>query len=219
MSSVPLNISFRRGLYGERLNTWNELVGRVMNLVRREGRDKFIWGLNKTGVFTVRSMYKHLVNNGIKVSQEIWKTKIPLKTKIFMWYIKRGVLLTKDNLARRNWNGYQGCCFCNSNESIQHLFFDCHLAKGALSINPSSWRELRPCCGQFGCKEMTRFLTKQPKNFLRVLFGGTLRLRHRAKLQRNEDRTQWLTQGAHNLEVAALRIFNSFGWQNQGRIS
>ena len=129
MSSVPLNISFRRGLYGERLNTWNELVGRVMNLVRREGRDKFNWGLNKTGVFTVRSMYKHLVNNGIKVSQEIWKTKIPLKTKIFMWYVKRGVLLTKDNLARRNWNGYQGCCFCNSNESIQHLFFDCHLAK------------------------------------------------------------------------------------------
>ncbi|WVZ87298.1 hypothetical protein U9M48_033955, partial [Paspalum notatum var. saurae] len=104
MSSVPLNISFRRGLYGERLNYWNELVGRVMNLALRAGRDKFIWGLNKTGVFTVRSMYKHLINNGIIVSQEIWKTKIPLKTKIFMWYVKRGVLLTKDNLAKRNWN-------------------------------------------------------------------------------------------------------------------
>ncbi|WVZ96894.1 hypothetical protein U9M48_042474, partial [Paspalum notatum var. saurae] len=103
MSSVPLNITFRRGLYGERLNYWNELVGRVMNLALRAGRDKFIWGLNKTGVFTVRSMYKHLINNGIIVSQEIWKTKIPLKTKIFMWYVKRGVLLTKDNLAKRNW--------------------------------------------------------------------------------------------------------------------
>ncbi|WVZ62492.1 hypothetical protein U9M48_012240 [Paspalum notatum var. saurae] len=53
----------------------------------------------------------------------------------------------------------------------------------------------------------------------RVLFRGTFWLRHWAKLQRNEDRAQWLTQGAHNLEVAALRIFNSFGWQNQGRIS
>ncbi|WVZ61663.1 hypothetical protein U9M48_011501 [Paspalum notatum var. saurae] len=107
MSSSPLNISFRRGLHGERLLAWNELVGRVMSLELREGRDVFRWDLNKKGLFSVRSMYKHLINNGLKVSQEIWRTKIPLKTKIFMWYIKRGVLLTKDNLARRIWYGHQ----------------------------------------------------------------------------------------------------------------
>ncbi|WVZ62664.1 hypothetical protein U9M48_012381 [Paspalum notatum var. saurae] len=129
MSSVPLNVSFRRGLVGERLRAWHELVGVVMRVPMRGGRDVFKWSLNKIGVFTVNSMYKHLVSNGIKVSQEIWKTKIPLKIKIFMWYVKRGVLLTKDNLARRNWNGHQGCCFCNKRESIQHLFFDCQVAK------------------------------------------------------------------------------------------
>jgi hypothetical protein len=37
--------------------------------------------------------------------------KIPLKTKIFMWYLKRGVILTKDNLARRNWNGIKHAIF------------------------------------------------------------------------------------------------------------
>ncbi|WVZ91915.1 hypothetical protein U9M48_038026 [Paspalum notatum var. saurae] len=105
MSSSPLNIYFRRGLHGERLLAWNELIRRVMNLELSEGRDVFRWGLNKTGVFSVRSMYKHLINNGLKVSQEIWRTRIPLKTKIFMWYIKRGVLLTKNNLSRRNWYG------------------------------------------------------------------------------------------------------------------
>jgi len=47
-------------------------------------------------------MYKFLVSNGIKVMQEIWQMKIPLKTKIFMWFLKKGVILTKDNLARRN---------------------------------------------------------------------------------------------------------------------
>ncbi|WVZ51479.1 hypothetical protein U9M48_002624, partial [Paspalum notatum var. saurae] len=145
MGSTPLNVSFRRGLHGDRLQAWNELVGWVMNFELREERDVFNWGLNKTGLFTVRTMYKQLINNGIKVSQEIWKTKIPLKTKIVMWYVKRGVLLTKDNLARRNWNG-------------------------------------------------------SPR--------GTFWLRHWAKLQRNEDQVQWLTQGVHNLEVAALRIFN-----------
>ena len=47
----------------------------------------------------------------------------------FMWYLKRGVILTKDNLARWNWNGNKQCCFCFSDETIQHLFIDCHVAK------------------------------------------------------------------------------------------
>ncbi|WVZ88220.1 hypothetical protein U9M48_034764 [Paspalum notatum var. saurae] len=145
MSSSPLNISFRRGLYGERLLAWNELIRRVMNLELSEGRDVFRWGLNKTGVFSVRSMYKHLINNGLKVSQEIWRTRIPLKTKIFMWYIKRGVLLTKDNLTRMNWYGHQSCCFCSYKESIQHLFFGCHLAKFIWRIVFMTFGFIPPC--------------------------------------------------------------------------
>jgi hypothetical protein len=35
----------------------------------------------------------------------LWKLKIPLRIKIFMWYLKRGVMLTKDILARQNWDG------------------------------------------------------------------------------------------------------------------
>ena len=54
---------------------------------------------------------------------------MPLKIKIFMWYLKRGVILTKDNLVRWNWNGSKHCCFCSSDETIQHLFIDCHVAK------------------------------------------------------------------------------------------
>jgi hypothetical protein len=55
--------------------------------------------------------------------------KIPLRIKIFMWYIKRGVVLTKDNLARHNWEGNRLCTFCAIQETIQHLFFDCHFAR------------------------------------------------------------------------------------------
>ena len=46
-----------------------------------------------------------------------------------MWYLYKGVILTKDNLARRQWQGDRKCCCCSSNESIQHLLFDCHYAK------------------------------------------------------------------------------------------
>jgi hypothetical protein len=34
----------------------------------------------------------------------------------------KGVVLTKDNLAKCNWQGNKKCVFCNSDESIQHLF-------------------------------------------------------------------------------------------------
>ncbi len=75
-------------------------------------------------------MYLALINNGyIDRNKCIWKLKMPLKIKIFMWYLLKGVVLTKDNLARRNWNSSLRCSFCLKNKSIQHLFFDCHVAK------------------------------------------------------------------------------------------
>ena len=46
-----------------------------------------------------------------------------------MWYLYKGVILTKDNLARRQWQGDTKCCFCSSEESIQYLLFDYHYAK------------------------------------------------------------------------------------------
>jgi hypothetical protein len=32
----------------------------------------------------------------------IWKLKVPLKIKTFLWYLQQGVVLTKDNLLRIN---------------------------------------------------------------------------------------------------------------------
>jgi hypothetical protein len=46
-----------------------------------------------------------------------------------MWYLRKEVVLTKDNLGRRNCHGDKRCVFCSCNETNQHLFFDCHFAK------------------------------------------------------------------------------------------
>lgn len=59
----------------------------------------------------------------------IWKLKLPPKIKKFMWYMIKGVTLAKDNLAKRRCKGSIKCCFCNYNETIQHLFFDYPNAK------------------------------------------------------------------------------------------
>ena len=45
-----------------------------------------------------------------------------------MWFFNRKVLLTKDNLLKRQWAGCGKCVFCGSNETIEHLFISCQLA-------------------------------------------------------------------------------------------
>jgi hypothetical protein len=54
--------------------------------------------------------------------------KVPLKIRIFMWFLNKKVLLTKDNLAKRKWTGSMKCAFCSSDESIEHLFIKCPFA-------------------------------------------------------------------------------------------
>jgi hypothetical protein len=74
-------------------------------------------------------MYLALISNGMVIRNNmIWRLKIHLKIKIFMWYVYKEVVLTKDNLARRNWNGV-AVLFCHRNETIKHLFFECWYTK------------------------------------------------------------------------------------------
>jgi hypothetical protein len=83
----------------------------------------------------VRSHYLALIHVDVpNLNKRLWKLKVPLKIKIFLWYMRRGVILTKDNLAKRNWQGSVRCCFCHNDETIQHLFFKCPFARAIWSI-------------------------------------------------------------------------------------
>jgi hypothetical protein len=103
MGSVPLNVSFRRALVGQNLVYWHELCASIVHIQLNPSSDCFRWNYHQNGRFSVRSMYLALINNGyVERNKYIWKLKMPLKIKIFMWYFLKGVVLTKDNLARRN---------------------------------------------------------------------------------------------------------------------
>jgi hypothetical protein len=52
---------------------------------------------------------------GTTYNNSLWKIKVPCKKvpckiKIFLWYLQKGVVLTKDNLAKRKWKRSMGCC-------------------------------------------------------------------------------------------------------------
>jgi len=103
MTTSPLNISFRRALVDNKLAEWLSLVARISNVELVEGSDYFRWSLTKSGLFSVRSMYLYLIDTQTPFRhRKIWKIKIPLKIKIFLWFLQRGVVLTKDNLAKKN---------------------------------------------------------------------------------------------------------------------
>jgi hypothetical protein len=79
------------------------------------------------------------------LNKRLWILKAPLKSKIFLWYLWRDVILTKDNLAKRSWNGSVKCCFCRKDEIIKHLFFECQLGQTTWNIVQITTNLYLPC--------------------------------------------------------------------------
>jgi hypothetical protein len=110
LSTTSLNISFRRALVGDNWDKWLSLVGSIIMVHLNDHMDSFIWTTNKK--FLVKNMYNDLVlKSGTPGNCWTWKAKISLKIKIFLWYLKNEVVLTKDNLVKRQCKGCIKCCF------------------------------------------------------------------------------------------------------------
>jgi hypothetical protein len=135
LETSPPNVSFRCSLIGPRQVSWNALLRRLDFAQLMHGSDDFRWNLTGSGIFSVASMYNALIQPNITVDNnlKIWKMKIALKTKVFAWYLRRGVILTKDNLVKRNWHGRKKCVFCHHYENIKHLFFQSFFARSIWS--------------------------------------------------------------------------------------
>jgi hypothetical protein len=90
---------------------WNALLHRLASVQLSPGTNEFRWNLHANENFSLDSMYKALILSEIPIENNkmIWKMKIPLKIKIFGWYLCRGVILIKDYLVRRNWQGSIVC--------------------------------------------------------------------------------------------------------------
>jgi hypothetical protein len=121
--TVPLNISFRRFLRGYTLPSWHELVSNIPYVRLNDEDDKFRCGLNQNGIFIVHSMYNAMIVRNIWDNSFLWKHKLPLKIKIFLWHLNTRVMLTKDNLVWWNWTESTKCAFCDGDETIQHMCF------------------------------------------------------------------------------------------------
>jgi hypothetical protein len=106
-----------------------------MSCALGQQKDKPLWIWGKHKKFSVKSMYAHLCRGEPgDANKRIWKAEIPLKIKIFMWLLNKNAILTKDNMIKKIWHGDQHCKFCDKDENIIHVFFDCTLARYAWSL-------------------------------------------------------------------------------------
>jgi mannosylglycoprotein endo-beta-mannosidase len=128
-------IRFRRCLYGESLEMWNKLLDMCGNTSLSQEPDRVSWKLTRSGVFSVKSLYTYLMARQVLFPYKmIWRLKIPLKIKAFIWLIVKNRILTKMNLVKKGWKGNVSCEFCEGKEDMNHLFFECPMAKYNWSV-------------------------------------------------------------------------------------
>jgi hypothetical protein len=90
MVTSPPDVTFRRDLVGQRLVAWNALLQQLATIQLSAEPDEFRWNLHKNGEFSVDFMYNALIYLHVQVDSNkmIWKMKIPLKIKVFGWYLR-----------------------------------------------------------------------------------------------------------------------------------
>jgi hypothetical protein len=121
----------------------------LANIQLQDGHDEFRWNLHENGKISVASMYNALILPDVPIDKisnnKLWKLKIPLRIKVFGWYLRKGVILTRNNLAKRNWHGSKECVFCHRDETIKHLFFQCRFTRSIWSVIQVASTLFPPC--------------------------------------------------------------------------
>jgi hypothetical protein len=249
LSTVPLNVSFCRFLNDNNCVLWNDLVGGIMHIWLNYQNDVFSWNLHQHSQYMVHSLYLALIDNGMasQMHKQIWRLKVPFKIKNFMWYMKKEVVLTKDNLAWRHWDGSKQCSFCLHNETIQHMFFDCYYARFLWGLTQIVFNLPPPhniqhmfntWSNQVGGKLRWQILAgasafcwaiwlsrndvvfdEAPiKSLMQLLYRGTHSLRFWSQLEKDDQDKEKINTACRKLEMVTMETFAAHGWSCNNRI-
>lgn len=121
---------FRRQLNPILASQWQAPRSKLDALPLSDDSDSVAWSFEKSGRYTVKSLYFWLERNLNGAHNKwIWKAKIPLKIQIFQWLLLQGSVITKNCMQKKNWQGSPLCSFCGQNETALHLFFTCSISR------------------------------------------------------------------------------------------
>jgi len=110
---------------------WQEIIQLASTIVFSDEEDSLIWTFNSRGVYSSQSLYKVINFRGVKSIHvpAVWNLKVPPRVHFFLWLFSKNKVLTRDNLGLRRKVNDPSCLFCSEKESVNHLFFECAVAK------------------------------------------------------------------------------------------
>ena len=82
------------------------LIQSLQNIqIDADRQDEVEWELEKSKIFTTKILYKFLMHGGaqVKDAENIWKTSLPTKIKVFLWRLSHDKFLFQKNLTT-NYN-------------------------------------------------------------------------------------------------------------------
>jgi hypothetical protein len=107
-------IDFTRPLTISDHQSWDELLSDLKKYSHTHGRDEVVWALDKSRSYTTKSLYRFITDGGIRKSiyETLWKCKIPLRIKVFLWQVYNRKIQAVVVLKERDWKGSERCSLC-----------------------------------------------------------------------------------------------------------
>jgi hypothetical protein len=92
---------------------WESLIEKLGGVRLQMGLDESYWCLEKKRHYTTKSMYRFLVHRGAINThmRRLWKTKLPMKLKVFMWQVFHDKLQTGEELKNGTGKGMENVLF------------------------------------------------------------------------------------------------------------
>jgi len=125
---------------------WEVIMSIPLSSRRQE--DFWAWHYEKSGVFSVRSTYRMLVDNrerrtdwidhnpgrsDLRADQkewtELWNIKVPSKVRVFLWRLARQSMPTGDVRQKRNMAQHSNCTICGNQDFWRHALLECNMAR------------------------------------------------------------------------------------------
>lgn len=174
-------------------------------------------------MFSVQGAYDFLIFEGVndcKINY-LWKLKIPLRVKVFLWLAARNRILIADNFARKGWYGLSLCVLCSADvETLEHILFSCTYARtvwNRLDHGASNSQQLllSNLSGDLATRwnRSRRSLKGRPKTFFDLYFAAACwelwNQRNMRIFNDRATRSDELGKGVHDTVTLWTSVFTS----------
>lgn len=157
----------------------------LANVNLSDQRDTIFWKWTADGKYSVASPYECQFHRAMTTfpAAELWKATTETKCRFFAWLVLHNIMLTADNMAKRNWPCNMICSLCHSQqETTANITTECDYTK-------ETWNRIATTYDMLAYSEMV--VSNNPVEWVQIV----------------------LTRGSKKEKKRKLGVLFSFWWQ------